>query len=206
MKRHFGIHGALTLALVSYLSTGAQGSPITFTYDWTTSVSSVSGQSNLNAIVFSNQGPNTVTANQVVGNTTSLSVENGTSDTFSNAVYNLTVKITDGINSGTMTFTGELNGKITNGVANNLTNTWIGPPGPVLSVGTDQFSVAMGQFVPPNPVGVANKPGGFGFEITAVGGSGTLPPPNDVPEPTTLLLSCLGAGGFGLRLLRKRQS
>lgn len=204
MKRHFAIQGALALALIAYVSAGAQASPITFTYDWSPSSPSVSGQANMNAIDFSNQAANTVTTTQALGNASSISVANSTSDTLNNAAYSLGVKITDGTLSGNVSFNGELNGTITNGIVNKLTNTLISPATQNLILGGDKFAVTLTSFVPPNPFGAGNKPGGFGFEITAApGGSGT-PPPNNVPEPTTLLLSCLGAGGFALRALRKR--
>lgn len=206
MKRHFSLYGAIALAIASYLSAGAQASPLTFTYDWTPTVPSVSGDHGNNSIDFSNQGPVAVSTSTVVGTASSLSILNKLSDTFTNGGYNLGVKITDGSNAGTLTFSGVLNGVITNGVATSLSSTLTSPATQTLMLGADKFSATILGFVPPNPVGSGNKPGGFGFEITATPGpgGGSEPPPNDVPEPTTLLLSCLGLGGFALRSLRNR--
>ncbi len=208
MKRHFSLHCAVALAVVSYLSTGAWASP-TFTYDWTPTVPVVTGDGGFNAINFSNQGPVTVSTGTVVGSATSLTVLNTNSDTFTNGGYNLGVKITDGSNSGTLTFSGVLNGVITNGVPESLTSTLTSQATQSIILGSDKFTVSMNGFVPPNPFGSGNKPGGFGFQIDALAGPGggtAPPPPNNVPEPTTLLLSCLGAAGFAIRSWRKQIS
>jgi hypothetical protein len=202
--KHFSLNCAVALGALAYLSAGAQAD-VTFSYDWSPTVPLVSGDHGFNAIDFSSQGPITVTTNQAVGNVASLSVQNGNSDTFTNSGFNLGVKITDGSNSGTVTFSGQLNGVITNGVPNSLTSTITSPATQTLTLGADQFSVSITGFVPPNAYGAGNKPGGFGFELQiAPSGSGSAPPPNDVPEPTTLLLSCLGVGGFALRGWRMR--
>ncbi len=205
MKNRFWLQCAVVIAIGSYLSADAQASPVTFTYDWT-APSSVGGQQAMNALDFTSQGAVTVTTNQAVGNAALLSLQNGTSDTFANAGYTLGVTITDGSHSGTATFSGVLNGVVTNGIPISLGSTLTSPATQSLTVGSDQFTVGITGFVPPNAFGPDSKPGGFGFQITAVSGpgGGTAPRPNDVPEPTTLLLSCLGAAGFAVGARRRR--
>jgi hypothetical protein len=197
---------ACTLGAAMLLGGKAQAD-VAFTYDWSPSVPSVSGDKGFNALDFSNQGPVSLTTSQAVGNASSLSVHNGTSDTFTSSGFSLTVKITDGANSGTVQFTGQLNGTITNGTPNNLSATYLSATTQPLTLGNDSFVVKMTGFVPPNSFGAANKPGGFGFEIDATAGNngGTKPPPNDTPEPSTMLLSVLGLAGAGLGAWKKRQ-
>lgn len=182
---------------------------VTFTYDWSPSLNSISGDNGSNAIDFANQGPVTLTTSQAVGNASSITIDKNTSDTFGAkgpAGFNLSVKLTDGTASQTLNFAGQLTGNIVNGVPLTLNGTFAIPTQSV-TLNNDQFTVKMTGFVPPNSFGANNKPGGFGFEIDATAGTGggTKPPPNDTPEPSTLVLSFLGLAGAGMGAWKKRK-
>jgi hypothetical protein len=195
---------ALGLAMCGTATAG----PVTYSYDWTPSNLFVSGDGSHNLIDFSNQGGTTVTG-PTDGAATNISVDNGTSDTFTNVGYTLKVKLTDGANSGSLIFNGLLNGAVNSGVPTGFSNSFTPPTSQSLDLGSDHFVVSMNGFVPPNPFG--GKPGGIGFHIDVNGGNGTPPPPppppptNDTPEPSTILLSLLGIGGLGVKAWRKRQ-
>jgi hypothetical protein len=207
--RQFSLCCAVVFAVISYFSAGAHGSP-TFTYDWTPGLGGITGDQAKNALLFTNGDPFTVTTAQVVGKASWISLQNANSDTFTNKYFDLGVQITDGSHSGGLDFTGVINGTVTNGVPTTMTATYTSPTTQSLTLGSDQFTVKLTGFRPPDPVGgprgggLLPPPGGFDFEIDAATGLNSQPPPNDVPEPTTLLLSCLGAGGFAIRAWRRR--
>jgi hypothetical protein len=206
MTRRFSISSIVALALISYVSSAARAS-VTFTYDWSPSVPFLSGAQGMNALDFTSQGPITVTTDKAVGAAASISIDNANSDTFINRGFNLAVQITDGAWSDTRSFSGMFTGTITNGVPNSLSVVYTTPTTlPLTAANGDQFTVKLTGFVSPNAFGPSSKPGALGFEIDAIDGNGQEPPPNDMPEPTTLLLSCLGAGGLALRAWAKRAS
>jgi hypothetical protein len=205
MTRQFFISCALGLACIACLSAGGQAGPITFTYDWSKTTPSVSSDNLLNAIEFNPQGAVTVPTGAVVGSVGSISILNGTTDTFTNKSFDLIVKITDGSNSGTVSFNGLLNATVLNGGLTSYSLTYLDPTTQPLGVGSDNFTVSITGSIPPSPFGSDNLPGAIGFEITGTGGNGNEPPPpNVVPEPTSLLLSCIGAGLCALGVWRKR--
>jgi hypothetical protein len=201
--RQFSLCCAVALAAISDFSAGAHGSP-TFTYEWAAGLAGISSDQGKNLLLFTYVPPITVTTSQVVGKASSISLQNANSDTFTNRYFDLGVQITDGSKSGGVDFNGVFNGTVTNGVPTTLTATYTTPTTQSLTLGADHFTVKLTGFVSPTSFGAANNPGGFDFEIDAATGLNSPPPPNDVPEPTTLLLSCLGVGGFAIRAWRRR--
>jgi hypothetical protein len=121
--------------------------------------------------------------------------------TFTSQGYGLTLHITDNAShtAGDLTFSGALSGTL--GSTNSLTNKITGPTSQSLTLGGNQYTAAVGLFVPPLP----GSPGRIGANVT-VTGPGTPPPPvSSVPEPSTLLLAGIGACAVGLRTWRRRR-
>jgi hypothetical protein len=202
---------ALSMFAVVLTAGTTWAGPATFSYDWTPGNLFVSGSGMHNILDFSNQptvGP--LTTLSTVGNASSLTWDNTQDDVFNNVAYTMKVKITDNGESQSAVFAGTISGHIVNGNATDMTATLpaAAPLGPFAN--GDTFTAQLTAFVPPT-FGVGGKPGAFGFQITANGGSGTGPglPPGggtkDTPEPSTILLSMLGIGGLGLRAWRNRK-
>jgi hypothetical protein len=207
MTRHLcqrpTIRFALALACIASLSAGGHAGSLTFTYDWSPDIPSVSGSNGVNAVGFSDPAPITVTASSITTTGSSLSILKTTSDDFSGRGINLEVKITDGSNSGTLSFSGHFDGSVTNGVPNSLTATF-NTPTQTLPLGPDTFTVSMLGLVSQDSLpwtGVINA------LISASAGDtsepGNSPPPLATPEPSTLMLAATAAACLGTMAWRK---
>jgi hypothetical protein len=201
MKRLF-----VCLFAVALVLTGNQAwaNPVTWTYNFTPSQNFLLGDTGTNQVDFTNQGAVTTTGATDVA-ATNLSIHNGSSDTFTSKEYILSLNLSDGANTGTLNFKGMMSGTITAGNP-SLTNVFESPTSQQLVLGSDTFTVTASSFTSPNPFGASVK-GAIGFHVDVNGGQGTPPPPppptNDVPEPSTLLLTCLGLAGAGFKAWRK---
>ncbi len=104
--------------------------------------------------------------------------------------------------SSTFYFTGKLSGtfsatnsNITNAFTGQTSYTWAAPSG-------NSYTVSLSGYTPPGPPSASNA-GSISAHITVtpfVSTSGT-----GTPEPSTLVLSCLGLGFAGLASWRKRR-
>jgi hypothetical protein len=102
-----------------------------------------------------------------------------------------------------LTFTGKLGGSFSANNANvtdqftgKTSYTWTAPNG-------NTYSVTLNNFTPPGPPTASNA-GSISAHVTVTPGGGTIS--GGAPEPSTLVLSCLGLGFAGLRSWRKRRT
>lgn len=125
-------------------------------------------------------------------------------DTFgSGAAWKVGLTLTDSASgaSTTMTFTGTLTGtfsasnsNILNAFTGQTTYTWAAPNG-------NTYVVTLSGYTPPGPPTASNA-GSISAHVTVTPGSGVI---SNTPEPSTLVLSCLGLGFAGLASWRKRR-
>jgi hypothetical protein len=101
--------------------------------------------------------------------------------------------------SGSLTFRGNLSGSINllQGVGNaGITNTTLGPTTQSLTLGGNLYTVTIGSFVPP---GIPNDPNGVAGPTGSISASiAVQPATNSTPEPSSLVLACLGLPSLGL--------
>jgi hypothetical protein len=114
-------------------------------------------------------------------------------DMITNGAYKLVLNLTatDANNqplTGTMTFTGQLNGTLSKDNS-NITNVFSSDVQQTLTLGGTTFTVSLTSYTPPGPPNQSNA-GSISAHVT-VSGQGT-PPPQQLPEPSSILLSCLG--------------
>lgn len=105
--------------------------------------------------------------------------------------------------SGSLTFGGNFNGDVWPGGYGNLKNTFIGPTTQTLNLGRNLYTVTIGPFV--NPW----FPEGNGTSVdggTISASISVQPSVSSAPEPSSLVLACLGLPPLGLtRWLRRRK-
>jgi hypothetical protein len=209
---------ALVLALVG----GARADFVSWSYNWTPDALAV--QTDLpgtGGLTLTNETPNgafgtsDILATNIRTFSTALGDTVGHLDRLSHAAWGLTLTLTDDESSTTQThhFTGEFNGTIAGGGllpnghtvkgSANVTNTVFSPLWSV-TLGGNTFQVNLGAYTPPGPPSAFNA-GSIGAHVTAsetVGGGGGG---NNMPEPSAMVLSCLGLAGLGLgRWWRRR--
>lgn len=213
MKRSL-LATALTAALLCLGGTPAWATQVTvsdvgWTYNFTPSQSFVSADSpGSGTVSFTNEPTKTATnsSDVVVTNLRVSSTATADSpDTLSkNGAWKVGLTLSDSATgqSTTMSFTGQLSGtfsaansNITNAFTGQTSYTWTASNG-------DQFKVSLVGFTPPGPPSASNAGSIAAFvQVTGgahIGNTGT-------PEPSTLVLSCLGLGVAGLASWRKRR-
>ncbi len=128
-----------------------------------------------------------------------------------NGAFSLALTLTDNTsgNSGTLTFTGKLSGTFSAG-SSNLTTVFNSPIKQTLTEGNTLFTVTIGPYSPPGPPSASNA-GSIAahVDVAAINGGGgtgggTGVGVNDVPEPSSIILSCLGVTFLGGAAGRKR--
>jgi hypothetical protein len=127
-------------------------------------------------------------------------------DTFTNSPYTLSLFLKDNTSgqSTTLTFHGVFNGFIS-ATSANITTTFTAPLTETVKLGSNTYTVSLGNFSPPGPPDASNA-GSISAHVAVNeftppptgGGTGGGPPPAHAPEPSTLLLSCFGLSGVGL--------
>ncbi len=136
-------------------------------------------------------------------------------DHFTHAAYTFTLVLTDlaSSQSTTMKFNGFFSGTIS-ATSANLGNTFTPPLTQTVTLGGHVYAVNLVNYAPPGPPTASNA-GSISAHVgvdqftppppppTGGGGGGTAPP--NAPEPSTLLLSCLGLSGLGLARWQKWQ-
>jgi len=128
-------------------------------------------------------------------------------DTFTNAPISFTLTLKDEKSnlSGTFKFNGVFNGSIS-ATSANVTFTPTAPLIETLKIGANTYTVNLGSYAPPGPPAASNA-GSISAHVAVneivTGGGGGGGGTGQAPEPSTLLLSCLGLSGMGLAGWRK---
>ncbi len=221
MKSLAQIFGA-TLGLLVLAGIQARAEPIQWDYSWTPASLVIAadgggtgGVSLTLQPAVQASGPSDIVATNL---RTFSSAPVATPDTIAQGDYSLALTLTDieSGRSGEMAFTGYLAGAFSTSNA-NLTNTFTGETLQELILGSNKYSVSIGPYAPPGPPGAANAgtisahvnvervPPGDGGGGDGDGDPGD-PPVRPTPEPSTLLLSCLGASFLGAASWRKRRA
>jgi hypothetical protein len=183
---------------------------IQWSYNFTPSQSFVSSDSGSGTVAFTNEPTKSATnsSDVVVTNLRVSSTASPTNpDTFtSNGAWKVSLTLTDSASgaSNTMTFTGKLGGSFSasnSNVTNNFTGqtnyTWKAPNG-------NAYAINVVGYTPPGPPTASNSGSISAFvSVTPAGSSGGHTA--GAPEPSSLVLSCLGLGFAGLMSWRKRR-
>jgi hypothetical protein len=123
----------------------------------------------------------------------------------SSGAWKVTLQLTDSASgAGTsMDFTGKLGGNfsgdnanVTNQFTGQTSHTWTAPNG-------NTYTVSLGNFTPPGPPDAANA-GSIAAHVAVTQGDGHIG--GTAPEPSSLVLSCLGLGFAGFTSWRKRRT
>jgi hypothetical protein len=125
---------------------------------------------------------------------------------FLDAAYSLTLRLTDDASneSGTLTFNGLFNGTLSSGSA-NIRTRFTGSTTGALVLGNNEYVVTFGDYSPPGPPGI-NNAGSIGATVevrSLTPDPEPGPGPVDSPEPSAVLLSCLGLSVLGAASWRK---
>jgi hypothetical protein len=125
------------------------------------------------------------------------------------AQYRLSLLLRDQAsgNSGTLTFRGYFGGQLSlqdPSMAFSLTNTFVGPTTQTLQLGHNLYTVTLGPVVLPR---YFNPPDddpewGSGSISASISVKSSV---NSTPEPSSLLLACLGLPSLGLTVWRRRK-
>jgi hypothetical protein len=117
-------------------------------------------------------------------------------DVFTHAAFafKLVLKDEKSGQTGTLTFGGFFDGTIS-ATSANVKATFTAPLFQTLKLGGHTFTVNLGNYAPPGPPAASNAgsiAANVAVDQTTSGGGG------NAPEPSTLLLSCVGLSGMGL--------
>ena len=203
MKNLKALVVACALGLGALAATDASAA-IIWSADTTPGTANVISDSGNNSISFKNLTGQSYSGNSdIVG--TNLFITTpfvGTSDTFTHQNYSLKMLLTDTASgqSTTLLFSGDLSGTVTGGANpnSNIVNAF--DPAHTsyeFDLGNDHYKVAVNSYTPVPPIGSSTQ-GAIGIHVDVHANGGQEPPPNDVPEPSTLVLSFLGLTGLGM--------
>jgi hypothetical protein len=132
------------------------------------------------------------------------SASRGNPDVFNHAAFSFTLLLKDELSNQTATlkFNGFFNGTIS-ATSANVQAVYTAPLIQTVKLGGHTYTVNLGNYAPPGPPAASNA-GSIGANVAVDqiihgGGGGG----GSAPEPSTLLLSCLGLSGMGLAGWRK---
>jgi len=218
MKRSLSLFTA-ALALALTATTQSQATPFSYTYNW--AASPIAIPAGTGGVTLTNGTPITTsleTDTAATNLTVFSAAATGSPDVIvppppGGSNYSLAVTLTDsaGAGTGTITFTGLLLGQLTHDsstLTNSITSstddtgTHAGQTfGSVTFDGT-QYTVSYNGFAAPGPEAQHNV-GSLSFHISfapAIGGG-----PSPSPEPSSMVLGCLGLSFLGGVVLRARR-
>lgn len=222
MKRLFLVAGMALMVLpwlagakaqADVIHWAASGSPLEPNLNVGTAA--IWAQNGANAVIYLNHGNTTSGTNSgsvvlVEVHAEDFTDNNLTQKNFGgpSANYSLSLALHDDASgaSGSLTFRGNLSGFINKPFPGSvdLKNTFLGPTSQTLTLGKNLYTVTIGPFVPPPPVGTPpfgdGSPGSISASIAVQSSA------NATPEPSSLVLACLGLPSLGLaRWLRRRK-
>jgi hypothetical protein len=222
MQRSLSLFAA-TVALALAAAPQSQADPFQYSYNWTASPVSISAGTGVVSFTPNDGGTTTNETDTVATNISVFSAAvSGNPDVISTPVagsnYMLAVTISDGIvgdATGTISFTGLLQGRLTHD-SSNLSNAITGVtdengahPGQTLgvtTVGGQRFDVSYDGFAAPGPEAQHNQGAisfyiGFEAEIAFEEHAAAAP---SAPEPSSMVLGCLGLSFLGGAVYRVR--
>lgn len=188
----------------------ASSAQVGWTYNFTPSQSFVSSDSGSGTVSFTNEPTKSATnsSDVVVTNLRVSSTASPTSpDTLTTSgAWKVSLTLTDSASgaSDTVSFTGKLGGtfsssnsNVTDTFTGKTSFTWKAPNG-------NTYMVSLIGYTPPGPPTASNAGSISAFvQVTPAGSGGGHT--SGTPEPSTMVLSCLGLGFAGLATWRKRR-
>jgi hypothetical protein len=185
----------------------ARADLIAWSYNWDRSPVSVASDSGNGSVALTNEPTKDATGSSDTVATnlkaSSLAPASAPDTLTTGGNYALTLTLTDKASgqSGAVTFTGKLSGTFSKDSA-NITNAFSGALTQVLSLGVNTYTVTIGPYSPPGPPSASN----FGSIAAHVDIQGGVVTGEKSPEPSTMLLSCLGVSLAGAAGWRKRRA
>ncbi len=218
MKRSRSLFAA-ALALALAATTQSRADQLSYTYNWSASPIAIAAGTGGVTLTDENAVTTTLPTDTAATNITVFSAAPTASPDViptpaGGSNYTLSVTLTDngGTGTGTVTFTGLLLGQLTHD-SSNLTNSITGSTddsgthagqtfGSVTFDG-EKYTVSYNGFAAPGPEAQHNV-GSISFHISfvpAIGGGGN----GQAPEPSSMVLGCLGLSFLGGVVLRARR-
>jgi hypothetical protein len=199
---------ASALAVLFLAGTSARADFIDWSYNWERNpVSVASGGAGTGGVSFTDEPTKMATGNSDV---VATNVRVFSSATAANpdvlpagSNYTLSLTLTDKASgaTGTLNFGGTLSGTFSASNA-NVGNTFTGPLSQTLTLGNNTYTVTIGPYSPPGPPSASNA-GSIAAHVDVNGGTiGNT----QTPEPTTMVLGCLGLSFLGAAGWRKRKA
>jgi hypothetical protein len=202
--------GLLCLAGSQARASQTQTPPIAWSYNFTPTQSFVSANSPGTGTVTFTNGPtqgasgnsDVVVTNLRTSSTASLSAPDSLT---SSGAYSISMMLKDTASgqSTTLMFTGKLGGSFSSLNA-NVTNMFTGKSTDTVNLGGNTYTVSMTGYTPPGPP-TANNAGSISAHVTVAPTNGTGHGAGGAPEPSSLVLSCLGLTLAGAASWRKRR-
>jgi hypothetical protein len=190
---------AITVCVLAAAVAEARAS-IDWTYDTLSSTSQVLSDNSKSSISFTPQAPISAagTSDIVLVNLNAHSTTADDSpDAISNGKYILVLHLTDAASkqSTNLAFTGDITGKVS-AHSTITSNTFTGPTTESAMLGAYTYTVTVGPYVGPGPIGAI--PGSIGAEVMVEPGC------HQTGEPSGLILASLGLGCLGLVIWRRQ--
>jgi hypothetical protein len=203
LNRHFtAVFVAAVLAATAFGVGPAHADFVPWSYNFTPSALSIAADSpGTGGLSLTNEPTKRAdgTSDVVVTNIRAFSSAlRGSPDHFTHAAYSFTLVLTDltSHQSATLKFSGFFSGSFS-ATSSNIQNTYTAPLIQTVTLGGHMYTVNLGTYAPPGPPDASNA-GSISAHVAVDEVHGGGPPPAHAPEPTTLLLSCLGLSGMGL--------
>jgi hypothetical protein len=194
-----------SFAALFLLGTTARADFIDWSYNWERNpVSVASGGAGTGGVSFTDEptkmatGSSDIVATNIRVFSSATPQSPDTLPAGSNYVLKLTLTDKDSGASGTLTFSGTLSGTFSASNA-NVTNEFTGDLSQTLTLGSHLYTVTIGPYSPPGPPSASNA-GSIAAHVDVQGIQAS-----ESPEPSTMVLGCLGLTALGGAVWRKRR-